>query len=113
MTKLLSFISLTKRAGAAKCGASKALGCARADRARLFILAADASGNTKNDAHNMAKYKNIKIIEAYTKDALGKATGREETSLIAVSDEGMAANILSLYNAEKKEGDVHDKIQNT
>jgi ribosomal protein L7Ae-like RNA K-turn-binding protein len=113
MNKLLSFISLTKRAGAAQCGANQALSCARANKAKLFILAADAAQNTKNDARNMAQYKNIRVIEDYTKDILGQVTGCEEISLLAISDEHMAANILSLYNAEKKEGDVNDKIQNT
>lgn len=106
MNKFLSFISLAKRAGAAECGMNQALSCARANKAKLFILACDASENTKNDARNMAKYKNIKVIEGYTKDALGGTTGREETSLIAISDAGMAANILSLYNMEKEKGDM-------
>lgn len=113
MDRLLSFISLARRAGAAKCGANEASACARAGKARLLILAADASPNTKKEAQNMAAHKGIRLVEEYTKEELGKATGRAETSLIAVASANMAENIWSLYNAKKKEGDVHDKVQNS
>ena len=106
MDKFLSFISLARKAGAAHCGSFKALNCARANKAYLFILAADASENTKNDAKNLADYKQIRLIECYTKETLGTIAGRAGTSLIAISDERMAAKILSMYEDGEKKGDV-------
>ncbi|MPN50694.1 hypothetical protein SDC9_198326 [bioreactor metagenome] len=96
MDNFLSFLSLSKKAGKAVCGASGAYQSTRSYKARLLIVACDASDNTKKDAYNMAKAKDIKLLEIYTKNELGHATGKDETAMIAITDSEFAKQLLKL-----------------
>lgn len=76
------------------------VGCENAvkgGKAKLIIVAADASENTKNKFANSAKFYGVDIIEYGTKTELGYAMGKAERSVAAVTDEGFSAKLIQMY----------------
>lgn len=102
-SKLLSFISIARKAGALKVGLQFSLKEISKGNAKLVILSADASENTKKAIRNASNYKGIPMIESYSKQDLGNCIGKEEISAIAVTDKGIAKRIIELSH-EKDEG---------
>lgn len=96
MDSFLSFLSLCKKAGKAVCGANGTYQAAKAHKAKLLIVATDASDNTKKDAKNIAQAKDVHLIEGYTKLQLGHVTGGGETAMIAITDSGFANQLIKL-----------------
>ena len=92
MDNLLSFIGLMKRAGAVAIGAENAYDAARLYRARLLLLASDASRNTAGAARNAQGDSDTPLLTLpYTKAELGAALGQKECAAMAVLDTGFAA----------------------
>lgn len=66
-------------------------------KAKLIIVASDASENTKTKFTNSARFYGVDIIEYGTKAELGYAVGKAERSVIAVTDEGFSAKLIQMY----------------
>lgn len=62
--------------------------------AAMVIIGNDASDNTKKKFTNMCAFYNTPIYFYSDKVQLGRAIGREMRTSVAVTDEGMAANIM-------------------
>lgn len=65
----------------------------RSGKARMVVLAEDASDNTKKQFQDICSYRKIPVIVYADKDRLGHAVGKELRSVIAVLDGGFAAAI--------------------
>lgn len=63
-------------------------------KAKLVIVSSDASDNTKKKFTNMCTFYKIPVRFYTSKEDLGRAIGREMRSSVAVTDLGMAVNIL-------------------
>jgi len=65
-------------------------------KAKLIILAEDASENTKTKFTNSAKFYAVDLIIYGNKSELGYALGKGERSVVAVTDQGFAAKFKEM-----------------
>ncbi len=96
MYKFLSLLGLCKRAGKLAAGEVAAEQAVRKKQAYLLILSEDASKNTKKKFTNSAAYYELPLIEAGTKQELGRAIGADMRSIIAITEEGFAKKLRQL-----------------
>lgn len=100
MCKFYSLLGLCRRSGNIAAGETAAEQAVRKKNAKLLILAEDASANTKKKFGNSAAYYGIPLVEMGKKEALGRAIGMEQRSILAVTEEGFAKRLQTL--AEEK-----------
>lgn len=97
--KLLNMLGMAKRAGKVSTGefiCSKAI---KSGAAKLAIIAADASENTKKSIVSSCKYYKVKYIETCSMADLGKYTGSSsERAVAVVNDNNFAKAILDKFN---------------
>ncbi len=67
-----------------------------AGRAKLVLVAEDASENTKKKFKDACSYKKVNIVFFGSKDLLGRAIGKEIRAVLAVTEEGFAERIMTL-----------------
>ena len=91
--KAYALFGLIQKAGKLKSGewaVEKSIGGLKA---RLVILATDASENSKKQYRDKCAFYEVPCIEFGTKERLGRAIGKEERSALSVEDEGLAATL--------------------
>ena len=99
--KVLSLICLAVKSGRCASGEMMTEKETKSGRARLVIVAADASDNTKKNFRDMCKFYKVPICFYGDKDTLGHAMGKEFRASLAILDEGFADGILKeLKNRE-------------
>ena len=99
--KVLSLIGLAMKAGRCTSGEMMTESETKSGRARLVIIASDASENTKKKFRDMCKFYEVPIYIYGDKDTLGHAMGKEFRASLAILDEGFADGILkALKNRE-------------
>ena len=108
MNKLFGMLGLAKRAGKASTGAFICDKMIRSGRAKLVILAGDASENTKKSVRDSCRYYKVKLIEISDMAALGHATGGGDRAVVSVNDNNFAKAISDIYisYAKQRKGDV-------
>ena len=104
--ELLRFLGLMRRAGKLSVGETGTGQAARAGKAALILLAADASENARDRAEGFARRAHVPLVrlkadKVQLADALHVAGG----AMVAVCDEGFARALV-----EKFEDDL-DRIQ--
>ncbi|MCH5212926.1 MAG: ribosomal L7Ae/L30e/S12e/Gadd45 family protein [Oscillospiraceae bacterium] len=97
MKKLFGMLGLAKRAGKVSTGAFICDKMIKSGRARLVILAQDASENTKKSVRDSCRYYKIKLIEISDMATLGHATGGGDRAVVSVNDNNFAKAILDIY----------------
>ena len=100
MNKILSLLGLACRAGAVVSGEFAAENAVKKGKAKLCIVAVDASDNTKKLFHDKCSYYGVPIIETGTKEELGKAIGKEFRASVAVTDQSFADGLISKHKEE-------------
>lgn len=101
--KALSLIGLATRAGKTASGEFCTEREVKAGKAKLVIVAEDASGNTKKKFQNMCEFYQVPIRLSYGKETLGHAMGKELRASLAILDEGFAGNIRKQLDTRKKD----------
>ena len=96
----LRLIGLAKRAGVVMSGSFLVEQAVHKRKARLILLAEDASGNTKKQIRQMAQYRKIPLAEAGGKEELGHAIGQGERSCLALTDENLAGAVRKKLEEE-------------
>ncbi len=91
--KLLSLISLAKKAGKVASGEFATEKEIKTGRACIAIIADDASDNTKKKFRNMCEFYEVPFYTYGDKDMLGHAIGQEFRASLAILDEGFAKGI--------------------
>ena len=95
MEKVLSLLGLMKKAGAIACGEDNSIDAVRDGKAKLLILAGDASDNARKRAENLcAGRKLIKLELECTKAELAWALGMSGCSMAAICDLGFAVALV-------------------
>ncbi len=90
-------IGLAARAGAVKSGEFAAEQSVRGGKAKLCLLASDASEGSIKKFTDMCGHRNIPVIETgFTKEALGHMIGRGERASLTVEDQGFAKSMITL-----------------
>lgn len=91
--KVLSLLGLAARSRNVVSGGFATEQAVKSDKACLVIIAEDASGNTRKKYSNMCEFYQVPYAYHGTKEVLGHAMGREERSVLAVTDKGFADSI--------------------
>lgn len=91
--KVLGTLGLAMKAGKVASGEFMTEKTVRDGTARLVIVAADASGNTKKKFSNSCHFHHVPYVEFGDKDTLGTAIGKGFRASLAVTDRGFAASI--------------------
>ena len=91
--KVLSLIGLAMKAGRCASGEMMTENETKSGRAKLVIIASDASDNTKKKFRDMCKFYRVPIYFYEDKDTLGHAMGKEFRASLAILDEGFADGI--------------------
>ena len=105
MDKALYYMSLARKAGRIELGEEPVGAAARAQKARLIVVAEDASDHTWRRAQSfVAGTEQICLRVPFSKDALGQAIGRTALSLAAFTDPALAlAFVKALPQPERYE----------
>jgi len=94
--RIYSFLGLATKAGKLISGEDTTERALKSGKVYLVILAEDASDNTKNKFINMCSYRNVQIRVFGKKDLLGKFTGKNQRSVIAIVDRGFAGHLAEM-----------------
>jgi ribosomal protein L7Ae-like RNA K-turn-binding protein len=86
-------LGLAEKAGKVQSGAFLAEKAIKGGIAEMVLIASDTSYNTRKQFINSCKWYNIKCYEFIDKETLGKAIGKEERAVIAITDKGLAKAI--------------------
>lgn len=100
--KLLSGLGLAMRAGQLVTGDEGVLDAVRTGKARLVVLAADASENTRKKFKDKCSTYQVPIIEYGTRELLGSSVGKGERVIVAITDPGFA-RLIAKYKANLAE----------
>lgn len=96
MDNILHLIGIAKKAGRLVVGEEPVGSAARGRQARVILLASDAADNTVRRAGHFGEAGNISILATpYTKAELGMAVGRASCAMVAVTDAGLAASLVT------------------
>ncbi len=91
MDKALNYLALARKAGRIELGEEPVGACARARKARLVVVASDATDHTWRRAKSFVEgTEQVCIRLPYNKDQMGQAVGRTALALGAITDPAMA-----------------------
>lgn len=107
--KILSYIGLATKSGNVVSGEFSTEKALKEKKAKLVIIAEDASDNTKKKFTDMCEYRNVKYYFFKDKWTLGHAMGREARAMLALLDKGLAAAIEKQFLIG---GNINGKYEN-
>lgn len=95
MSNPLNYIGIARKAGAIELGETNSAAAIRSGKAKLLVVASDASDNARKRVENFVyKRKIVHINLPYTKEELGGITGTSGGSMAAFTDIGLASAFL-------------------
>ena len=97
-SKLFSYLGLSMRAGKLVTGDEGVMNSLRSGKAKLVILAEDASANTHKKYRDKCSYYGVPLIVAGTRSELGASIGKAERVVLSVCDSGFARMMAQLQN---------------
>lgn len=90
-----AYLGFAMKSGKLKSGAFAAGKAVESGAARLIVLDPEASENTRRNWKNKCEAKNIAVAEL---PGMGRAIGRPERIVAAITDDGFAAMIVKANN---------------
>lgn len=97
--RIYSFLGLAAKAGKLVSGEETCERAVKARKANLVIVASDASDNTKKKFGDICTYKGIEVRYFGEKELLGKYTGKDIRSVVAVSGREFAGRLKQLIDS--------------
>ena len=94
----LQLLGLAARARKVISGEELVIREIRSGKAKLVLLASDASANTKKKIQDKCTYYNVEFHVFGDRYDLGHATGKEARVSLAINDAGFAKKMSSLLN---------------
>ena len=95
MDKALNYLALARKGGRAELGEEPVGGAARAGKAYLILVAADAGDHTWRRAKSFAAGTDQQCVKLpYSKDELGVAIGRSSLAIAAITDAALALALV-------------------
>jgi ribosomal protein L7Ae-like RNA K-turn-binding protein len=94
MSKILSYLGLSLRAGKLSVGDENALKAIRSGEAKLVLVANDASNKTKKKFADKCSFYKVPLLECCSRAEMGRSIGKEERVVVAITDNGMAQLIV-------------------
>ena len=110
MDKALNYMALARKAGRIELGEEPAGAAARAQHARLVVVAQDAGDHTWRRAKSFVAGTEQQCIKVpFSKDELGQAVGRTSLAIGAFTDPALALAFLkALGQAEAYQEAIED-----
>ena len=103
MDRALNYLALGRKAGLIELGEEPVGAAARAQKARLVLVAQDAGDHTWRRAKSFVAGTNQLCLKVpYTKDELGMAIGRTSLAIAAFTDPAMALAIVKALPQPEK-----------
>jgi len=84
--KVLSSLGMAMRAGKVMTGDEIVEKAIRAGKAKLVIIASDASDNTKKKFSDKCNSYDVKLVFTHNRESLGRAIGKFDRVVIAITD---------------------------
>ena len=107
MDKALNYLALARKAGLIELGEEPVGAAARAQKARLVMVARDAGDHTWRRAKSFVAGTKQQCLRApYNKDLMGQAIGRESLAIAALTDPAMALAFVKALPQPEKYSDV-------
>ena len=102
MDKALNSLALARKAGFAELGEEPVGAVAREGRARLVLVASDASDHTWRRAKSFVAGTRQQLVRLKsTKDEMGFAIGRTSLAIAAITDTGLALSLVKTLDEGK------------
>ena len=103
MDKALNYLALARKAGLIELGEEPVGAVARAIKARLVIVASDASDHTWRRAKSFVAGTEQQCVRvSFSKDELGFAVGRTSLAIAAITDPALALALVSALGEPEK-----------
>ena len=96
----LQLLGLAARARKVISGEELVIKEIRSGKAKLVLLASDASANTAKKINDKCTYYNVECLVLGDRYDLGHATGKESRVSLAIMDAGFAKKMSILLNAK-------------
>ncbi len=115
MDKALNYLALARKGGRIELGEEPVGAAARAKKARLIVVASDATDHTWRRARSfVAGSDQICLRVPFSKDQLGQAIGRTELALAAFTDPALAlAFIKALSQPDRYKAELESLDRRT
>ena len=97
----LAMLGMATKAGKTVSGEFATQKAIKEGKAKLVIVAEDASDNTKKLFADKCTYYNVPIFVAGKMDELGRMTGHEKRASVAVTDKGFGDILTERLNSMK------------
>lgn len=114
MNNALNYLALARKAGLVELGEEPVGAVARARKARLVVVAEDATDHTWRRAQSfVAGTEQLCLRVSYSKDLLGQAVGRSALAMAAFTDPALAlafVKALGQPQRHQKELELLDKL---
>lgn len=91
--RVMALLGLAQKAGKVASGELQVEHAVRTGKARVILIATDASDNTKKNYRDLAAYHEVACHEVLSKDEFGHATGKPPRAAIAITDPGFGKAI--------------------
>jgi ribosomal protein L7Ae-like RNA K-turn-binding protein len=112
LDKARNYLSLARKAGRIELGEEPVGAVARAQKARLLVVASDAGDHTWRRAKSFVSGTDQPCIRVpFTKDELGQAVGRTSLALAALTDPALALAFVKALGTPEKYKDVLQSLE--
>ena len=113
MDRALNYLALARKAGLLELGEEPVGAAARANHARLVVVASDASDHSWRRALSYVDHTGQQCLRLpYTKAELGMAIGRQELAMGAFTEPGLALKFVEALGQNEKYQAVIEDLQN-
>lgn len=113
MDKALNYLALARKAGRLELGEEPVGAAARAQHARLVLVASDAGDHTWRRAKSFVAGTNQLCLKLdFTKDELGAAIGRTSLAMAAFTDPALALAFLKALAQPEKYSQELEALEN-
>ena len=111
MDKALNYMALARKAGRIELGEEPVGAAARAQHARLVVVASDASDHTWRRAKSFVAGTNQQCIKVpFDKDQLGMSIGRTSLAIAAFTDPALALAFVKALNQPERYAEVLESL---
>ena len=93
LDRLTALLGLAQKAGKLAAGEQAVEKSIRSGKARLVLIAEDASENTRKGYRDMATYYTVPCYQILSKDAFGNAIGKSPKAALVIMDAGFVKAI--------------------
>lgn len=113
MDKALNYLALGRKGSLVELGEEPAGAAARAGKARLIVVASDASDHTWRRSLSFVAGTDQQCLRVpFTKDEMGLAVGRTSLAIAAFTDPALALAFVKALGTPEKYAKVLEELEN-